>query len=80
MGIKEAREELHELNADMISEENSCKCGCCKKQKRREKYKDIIEYIDMCMKLVTWAPKEEPSLRQLEVLNEDIQNWLEEEV
>lgn len=64
----------------MDREEHECQCGCCKKQKRKDKYKDILEYIEMYVKLAVWSQREDVTMKQLMELNNDINYWLEEEV
>lgn len=63
-----------------MSEKQEHVCKCCQKQKRKDKYKDIVEYIEMYVKLALMSKEPNITVGQMRPLYAKIQDWLEEEV
>ena len=64
----------------MDREEHKCQCHCNKKQKRKDKYKDILEYIEMYTKWALMSKEPNVTIGEISPLYKKIQKWLEEEV
>ena len=80
MDRDEARRKLHKIDAEMIKEEHFCNCKRNQKQKRKDKYKDILEYIEMCVKWALMSREPNITISEIKPLYDKVQDWLEEEV
>lgn len=63
-----------------LRQEHTCKCNCHKKQKRKDKYKDIIEYIKLYTQAYYKYMQPNTTVEEMKPLNDTLDKWLEEEV
>ena len=86
--IKEDKEWIHEkcgTNTPPASvpkhpSKGNCKCNCYKKQKRKDKYKDIIECIKLYTQVYYKYMQPNITIEEMRPLSEALDKWLEEEV